>query len=242
MRAVRYLSALALALSPVLATAEPVQPVRPAADIARDTARKPAEMVRFAGIRRGQTVVDLLPGGGYFTRIFSAAVGLRGRVIALIPAAHAARAPDEVTKLKALAAEPGYGNVAVVVAPLSTIAPAGTADVVWTAQNYHDLHNPALPADTVAGVNKAVFEALKPGGVYLVVDHAAAAGSSLRDVDTLHRIDPAVVKAEVMAAGFVFDSESLALASAADDHTKVVFDPAIRGRTDQFTYRFRKPR
>ena len=215
---------------------------RPEADIARDADRKPAEMVSFAGIKPGQTVVDMLPGGGYFTRIFSAAVGPKGKVIALIPTSLAERKPDAVTGMKALANEPGIGNVTVTVSPLSTIAPAGTADVVWTAQNYHDLHNPALPADTLAGVNQAVYAALKPGGVYIVVDHAAAAKSGLRDVNTLHRIDPAFVKVEVMKAGFKFDGESKALANPADDHKTAVFDPAIRGHTDQFVYRFRKPK
>ena len=215
---------------------------RPAADIARDADRKPAAMVSFAGIKAGQTVVDMLPGGGYFTRVFSAAVGPKGKVIALIPKSLAERKPDAVTGMNALAAEPGIGNVTVTVSPLSTIAPAGTADVVWTAQNYHDLHNPALPADTLAGVNKAVFAALKPGGVYVVVDHAAATGSGLRDVNTLHRIDPAFVKAEVLAAGFTFDGASTAIANPKDDHTAKVFDPALRGHTDQFVFRFRKPK
>ncbi len=215
---------------------------RPEADIARDAERKPAEMVAFAGVKAGQTVVDMLPGGGYFTRIFSSAVGARGRVIALIPTSLAERKPDAVTGMRALAAEPGVGNVTVTVSSLASIAPADSVDVVWTAQNYHDLHSPALPADTLAFVNRAVFAALKPGGVYVVVDHAAGRGSGLHDVNTLHRIDPAFVKAEVIKAGFRFDAESRILANPSDDHAAKVFDPAIRGRTDQFVLRFRKPR
>jgi len=146
-----------------------------------------------------------------------------------------------VTGMNALAAEPGRGNVAVVVEPLATIRPAGTVDVVWTSQNYHDMHNPALPAGTAAGVDKAAFEALKPGGFFVVEDHAAAAGSGVRDAGTLHRIDKEAVKSEVLAAGFVLDAESDALRNPADDHTLKVFDPAIRGHTDQFVYRFKKP-
>jgi predicted methyltransferase len=214
---------------------------RPAADIARDADRKPAEMVRFAGIKPGQTVVDMLPGGGYFTRVFSTAVGPKGKVIALIPTSQAERRPEAVTGMKSLAGEPGNGNITVLVAPLTNIAPPNSANAVFTAQNYHDLHNPSLPADTLAGVNKAVFAALKPGGVYIVIDHAAVKGSGLRDVNTLHRIDPAFVKAEVLKAGFTFDGESKALANPADDHKLGVFDASLRGHTDQFVLRFRKP-
>jgi predicted methyltransferase len=86
-----------------------------------------------------------------------------------------------------------------------------------------------------------VFDALKPGGIYLIIDHAAAAGSGMRDTDTLHRIDPAIVKKQVTAAGFVFDGESKLLANAGDDHSKPVFDQSIRRHTDQFIYKFRKP-
>ncbi len=235
MRAVFTTGMIALAASASFAAG------RPAADIARDADRKPAEMVSFAGIKARQTVVDMLPGGGYFTRVFSAAVGPKGKVIALIPTSQAERRPEAVTGMKALAGEPGNGNVSVAVSPLTNIAPPNSVNAVFTAQNYHDLHNPALPADTLAGVNRAVFAALKPGGVYIVIDHAAAKGSGLRDAGTLHRIDAAFVKAEVLKAGFTFDGESKALANPADDHKAAVFDPALRGHTDQFVYRFRKP-
>src|SRR5690606_27922322 len=115
------------------------------------------------------------------------------------------------------------------------------ADVIWTSQNYHDLHLPRMNVD-VAAVNRAVFAALKPGGLFVVVDHAAAPGSALETVGTLHRIDPAIVRREVEAAGFRFDGESQVLRNPSDDHAAKVFDPAIRGHTDQFVYRFRKPK
>jgi predicted methyltransferase len=102
------------------------------------------------------------------------------------------------------------------------------------------MHLAAFGMD-VAGVNKAVFNALKPGGVYVVLDHAARAGSGTEDAQKLHRIDPAVVKTEVVAAGFVFVDESTALRNPADPHTAMVFDPGMRGKTDQFIYKFRKP-
>ena len=97
------------------------------------------------------------------------------------------------------------------------------------------------PAD-VPAFNKAVFAALKPGGVYVVLDHAAVAGSGISATETLHRIDPARVKSDVLAAGFKLDAESTILANAADDHTKKVFDPSVRGHTDQFLFRFKKPK
>ena len=114
------------------------------------------------------------------------------------------------------------------------------ADVVWTSQNYHDLHDPFMgPADMKA-FDTAVFKALKPGGVFIVLDHAAADGSGVSATNTLHRIDPAVVKAEVTAVGFKYVSESTVLRNPADPHTALVFDPSIRGHTDQFIYKFRK--
>ena len=214
---------------------------RPADDVARDGARKPAEMVKFAEIKPGQTVVDMLPGGGYFTRVFSQAVGPKGKVIALVSDQYAKANPKAGTDITSLAAEPAYKNVEAAIRSLGDVAPAGTADVVWTAQNYHDLHSKNLPAGVAFGIDTAVYAALKPGGYYVVLDHSAAAGSGLRDVDTLHRIDAAALRAEVLKAGFVFDSESKLLAKPADDRTKLVFDPAIRGKTDQFVYRFKKP-
>jgi predicted methyltransferase len=113
---------------------------------------------------------------------------------------------------------------------------------VFIRQNYHDLHDKFMGPADIARFNRHVYEALKPGGVFVVLDHAAAAGSGLRDTDTLHRIEPEAVKTEVTAAGFMLEAESAILASPADDHTKFVFDPAIRGHTDQFLLRFRKPR
>ena len=114
-------------------------------------------------------------------------------------------------------------------------------DLVFTAQNYHDYPDKFMGKVAPAVLNKAVFAALKPGGVYLIIDHAAAAGSGMRDTDTLHRIDPAAVKSQVIAAGFKFVGMSPLLANPADDHKLVVFDKAIRGHTDQFIYKFRKP-
>jgi predicted methyltransferase len=218
---------------------------RPAADVARDAGRKPSEMIAFAKIKSGQTVVDLLPGGGYFTRVFSQAVGPRGKVVTFLPAIVAEKFPKTVQAVEGLAKDPHYKNVSASLGDAAALspafAPAGSADVIWTAQNYHDFHA-ELPAGTTEGYNKAAYTALKPGGYYVILDHSAAAGSGLRDAESLHRIDSATVKAEVTAAGFKFDAESKALANPADDRSKLVFDPAISGKTDQFVYRFMKPK
>jgi predicted methyltransferase len=216
---------------------------RPAEDKQRDADRKPAETVLFAGIKPGMTVVELIPGHGYFTRIFSKVVGAKGHVYALSPPRRpnaAADAPDPAAATTALASDPAYSNIVVQVAPLTTISVSEPADIVFTAQNYHDVHN--VPNVDIAAFNKSVFDALKPGGVFIVLDHAAAAGSGGRDTSTLHRIDPEAVKSEVLAAGFVFAGESKVLANAQDDHSAKVFDPAIRGKTDQFIFKFRKPK
>jgi predicted methyltransferase len=216
---------------------------RPDADKTRDANRKPAETLAFTGVKAGATVAELLPGGGYFTRLFSKAVGSSGHVYAVVPAPlpeAPADAPDFAARVKAIAADPNYSNVSVVVEPFSQLGVPAPVDLVFTAQNYHDLHN--FPGLDVGVFNKMVFDDLKPGGLYVVLDHAAQAGSGGRDTKTLHRIDPATVKAEVTAAGFVFVASSEELHQSGDDHTLKVFDPAIRGKTDQFILKFRKPR
>lgn len=212
---------------------------RPDADRARDAARKPEDMLAFAQVSPGARVAELLPGGGYFTRIFSQAVGADGKVYAVVPPTNPTQA-EQIAGVAAIAADPHYANVQVVQSTFSTFNLPEPVDLVWTSQNYHDLHLSRLNVD-VAAVNRAIFGVLKPGGIYLIVDHSAADGSGLTAVDTLHRIDEAVVRREVEAAGFVFEQASDALRSPADTRTENVFAPTIRGRTDQFVLRFRKP-
>jgi predicted methyltransferase len=228
--------------APVITAASPhivaavASATRPAEDRARDAARKPAEMLAFAGVAPGQRVADFIPGGGYFTRILSEAVGPSGKLYALIPPAGAQR---EEPPIKAVVAQ--YPNAAIVQQSFATLTIPEPVDVIFTAQNYHDLHLARFNLD-VAAVNRQIFAALKPGGVYVVVDHSAKAGASVDVADSLHRIDPAIVKRELEAAGFVLDAESNALRNPADTLGLGVFDPAIRGHTDQFVLRFRKPK
>jgi predicted methyltransferase len=216
---------------------------RPEADRQHDADRKPKETLEFAGIKAGDKIAELLPGGGYFTRILSGVVGSTGHVYALVPAPAAnapADMPDFAARVKAIAAEPKYSNVTVVVEPFSELKAPVPVDLVWTSQNYHDLHN--FPGLDVGVFNQMVFETLKPGGIYLILDHEAESGSGTRDTATLHRIDVETVKKEVLAAGFVLVASSELLHHAEDSHTVKVFDPSVRGRTDQFLLKFRKPK
>jgi predicted methyltransferase len=214
---------------------------RPGADAALDAERKPAEMLEFAGVKPGMTVVDLIPGGGYFTRIFSKAVGPKGTVYAVggPPRSRDPSKPPPPQAQDQIAADPNYSNVKSIHAPLTGISIPTKADIVWTSQNYHDVKN--IPNVDMLAFNKSIYDALKPGGVYVVLDHVADPKTP-KPTSTLHRIDPAVVKQEVTAAGFRFEGESTALRNPADDHSKPVFDPSIRHKTDQFVYKFRKPK
>lgn len=212
-------------------------PARPAADRDRDALRKPAACMAFAGVHPGMTVAELFPGEGYFTRIFSRIVGPKGRLYEFGPPPKKPGAPVPV---KTIAADPHYQhNITVLLAPVANFQLPQPVDLVWTSQNYHDLHN--VPGLNVADFDRAVYKALKPGGIFLVLDHVAPAGSGFSDTNTLHRIDPEAAKKEIMSAGFKFVGESNVLHNADDPHTKAVFDPSIRGRTDQFIYEFRKP-
>jgi predicted methyltransferase len=221
-----------------LAPAAMAQP-QPPADALTDPAMKRPEVLAFIGVKPGDRVADIV--AGRFVRALSQAVGPNGKVYAYEPAEVVKAHPQIMDMLKGLTADPAYANVEVSTAPINTPALPPRLDAVFIRQNYHDLHDKFMGPADVAAFNRNVFAALKPGGVYVVLDHAAVAGSGLAATDTIHRIDPAAVKAEVEAAGFVLDGESNVLANPADDHTKMVFDPSIRGHTDQFLFRFKKP-
>lgn len=227
---------------PASVTAAVADSGRPAADTERDAARKPAESMAFAGVKSGSVVIELMPGGGYYTRLLSKAVGPSGKLYAVVPALPADAppgTPDRSVAIKALAADKAYGNVTVLVQPIRALELPAKVDVVWTSDNYHDLHN-AKNLDMLT-FNKSVWAALKPGGVYLVIDHAAAADAPADVTSTLHRIRAETVIKEVQAAGFALAGQSGALHNNADTHELKVFDPAVQGKTDQFMLKFRKP-
>jgi predicted methyltransferase len=212
---------------------------RPPEDKARDADRKPAEMLSFANVQAGQTVVDFFPGKGYFTRVFSTAVGSKGAVYAVHPQVLLDKLNGKPLP-PPVSGETGRGNVHEIVASATSLKLPVKADLVFTAQNYHDIRIWG-GAEGTAQLNKAVFEALKPGGLYVVLDHAGVAGLDEAGMNKLHRIDEELVKKEVLAAGFVLDHESPLLRNPADTRTTSVFDPSIRGKTDQFILRFHKP-
>ena len=231
--------AAAAAMLDVVAAAL-ASPDRPEADTRRDVNRKPAALLAFAEIKPGEKVADVMPGGGYFTRIFSKVVGPGGKVYALVPSELLHVAPKMADAVQMLAASPVFANVTPLVAPTAASTTPQPVDVAWTSDNYHDLYGFFGP-DEAARFDAAVFKLVRPGGEFIVIDHVAAAGAAATAPKGLHRIDPTVVKAQVIAAGFVFEGESTALRNPDDTHQLSVFDPSIRGRTDQFVYKFRKP-
>jgi predicted methyltransferase len=215
---------------------------RPDSDTARDADRKPAQTLAFAGIKSGDKVADYVADSGYFTRLFASVVGSNGHVYAVEPTAFF----QFEHFIKAVAELQGYAvthpNVTVTTsAALEGLRFPEKLDLFWISRNYHDLHDKFMgPVDT-APFNKAVYSALKPGGVYVVLDHSAARGAPGNVTEDLHRIESSTVRREVEAAGFKFDSESSILANPADPRTAEVFDKTIRGHTDQFILKFRKP-
>ena len=219
---------------PAYITAAVADTGRPEADTAQDADRKPAEVLTFVSVKPGDTVVDLMPGSGYYTRLFSRIVGPRGKVIALQPVEMDKAAPKGLISLRSFAGTPPYANVTVVVQPIAALALPSQVDLVWTSQNYHDVHDPFLGSPDILQFNQSILRSLKPHGLYVVLDHRAVAGSGLAATDTLHRIDPATVRAELVAAGFRFVRESAALRNPQDTDTLPIFDKSIRGRTDRF--------
>lgn len=206
---------------------------RPDADKARDADRKPGEVMAFAGIKPGLSVVEIAPGGGYYTRLISLALGPKG---ALYPrGGKVGPGIEEWAKTHPNTLPLAY------LAGQTPLAPQ-PVDLVWTTLNYHDFkNNKTADGRNLADViNAEAYKALKPGGVYLINDHAAAPGSPADVTSTLHRIEEATVIREVEAAGFKLEGKSKLLAHPGDDHTQKVFETGVRGKTDQFLLKFRK--
>lgn len=233
---------LALMSAPVFAADEQLTrmqaalaaPARPDADKQRDATRKPIETVQFLGIKTGQTVIDVLAGGGWFTEVLSAAVGPTGKV-------YAQNSEYALRREGFVAAETQrhqrLGNVSAIHGDLATANLVGSVDAAITAMNLHDVYNG--PGGEAGAINfaKTIFTALKPGGVFGVIDHIGVAG---QDNAALHRMQVAQARDVLTKAGFVIEAESPLLANPADDHTKGVRD--VTGGTDQFLFRARKPK
>ena len=212
-----------------------------AQDASIDARRKITEVMVFSAVKPGQKVLELIPGSGYFTRVFSGIVGSKGHVYALWPNEYGAEAVDDVANSEKLAADPHYANVSVLKQPAAQLSVPEPVDVVFTSQNYHDYPDQFMGHVDPVAFDKQVYAALKPGGMFVIIDHVAPVGSGMADTDTLHRIDPEIVKKQVESAGFIFAGESNVLRNPNDPHTIKVFDSSIRGHTDQFMFRFRKP-
>ncbi|HZQ39781.1 MAG TPA: hypothetical protein VFA87_03275 [Rhizomicrobium sp.] len=226
--------ALAQNVSPAI-TAAVADAGRPAADKERDATRKPAETVAFAGVKPGMTIAELGPGRGYYTRILAKAVGPTGKVYAVVTNAQAAR-PGALDALNALTAE--YPNVKVVTVDYPTMMLPEKADLFWTTENYHDFHNG--PTADIAALDKAVFNNLKPGGIFYVEDHSAAPGAGLAATSQFHRMDEAVAKSELTAAGFKLDGESDLLRNPADNKAASNSE-AGHFASDRFMLRMKRP-
>lgn len=243
-------AALAVSLCPITASAQTdlstavAAPGRPADQIALDAGRKPAEVLAFLGLQPGHVAADIMAGSGYYTEIMARAVGPKGRVIAFEPEQFYVGQPKAVAAWDALRAR--APNVELAVGPFGTIA-AAPASIDFTLMHlvYHDLYWESaqykVPRVDPAAFLRSLYVATKPGGIVGVIDHVGAAGDTRALVDKLHRIDPAVIKGDFKAAGFLLEAESPLLRVAGDDPATLVFDPGVRGKTDRVVYRFRKP-
>ena len=228
-------------LSPVLAQrggivmTAPTDPSR--GDALSNPVYKGPEVIKFIGLKSGQKIADM------FTTAFAKTVGPRGKVYSVTPSEMIKVHPEITDQMNQHKADAAYKGVEFSTPSINDLVLPDKLDVVFIRQNYHDLHTTIMggPVD-VPAFNRKVFAALKPGGVFVILDHVALAGSGMNGPNRLHRIDPEIVKQEMAAAGFVFDGESDVLHNTTDDHTKMVLDPAILGNTDQFLMRFKKPR
>ena len=213
---------------------------RPKASIEQDSTRHPAEIMAFTMAKPGDNVVEIWP-DVYITRLLSKIVGPTGKIYVL-------NAPSWPDRLKGAVNEitdnPVYSNVTVIEQPLEQMRPPEPVDVVWTSENYHDFQNNGpFKADTVA-MDKAIFAALKPGGYFVVTDYVSAPGAGKTVTQSLHRIDPDVIKQESTAAGFTVDAESDVLMKPTDTLTSRLRagpESLRRGYTSQIMLRFRKP-
>jgi predicted methyltransferase len=215
-------------------------PSRPAADTSTDANRMPGETLAFAGVKPGMVVGEFYPGGGYFTRMLSDVVGPNGHVYAIENSVWRGAVKAD----RALLADGKMTNVSVDAAAFGTVRFPRPLDIAWVTQNYHDLKIAQYGVVDTAAFNRGVFNALKPGGVFMVLDHEAPAGTGtdIAAITRLHRIEKAQVIREVTAAGFKLQAEGTFLHRDSDDHSLPIFDKQVQGHTDQYALRFVKPR
>jgi len=223
---------------PAYVTAALADPNRPANNKEGDSFRLPAETLAFSGVRPGMTVGEFYPGGGYFTRLLSDVVGPKGHVYGI----ENDRWKSSVEADQALVASGNWKNVSMDVQPFGTVRFPKPLDIAWVTQNYHDLKIAKYGIVDTLAFDRAVYAALKPGGIYFILDHQGAPGLSDAEIEKLHRINRDVVVKEVTSAGFKLVDEGNFLRRSGDDHTKPIFDESIRGKTDQYALKFVKPK
>ena len=254
MRSLKLILAAALVAAPFAAGAVVQAPANVAAAVASpgrsadnvklDASRKPAQLLQFFGLRRGMHVLDMFGGNRYWAEIVAPAVGPQGKVVVWEPT----QFYDDDSKKAFAVFAAKTPNVSIVSSPFEAPKlPADYANFVLINLNYHDVYWESVKNGVKrmepAAFLKALYTSVKPGGIVGVVDHRAKPGGDTRQVvDALHRIDPAVVRADFQRAGFRLEAESRMLANPADNHSLLVFDPKIRGKTDRFIFKFRKPR
>lgn len=220
-------------------------PGRPADQVALDASRRPAEVLTFLGLKKGMTAADIMAGEGYYSAIMATIVGPGSKVLAYNPEQFVKGDDKNAAAWAALAGR--APNVSVASYPFDAFAaPANSYDFVILHLVYHDLYwestKYGVPRTDPAAFLKTLYAATKPGGIIGVIDHVALPGDTRATVEKMHRIDPATIKADFAAAGFRLEAESDLLRVPADDHSLIVFNPAVRGKTDRVLLRFRKPK
>ena len=216
---------------------------RSEANVKLDANRKPAEVLAFLGLKPGMWVSDPFGGNLYWAEITAPIVGSKGRVSIWQPSQfYDQKAYDGFSAFHA-----SHPNVWMRVSPFEAPdLPVATYDLMLINLDYHDVYwesaKRGIPRMDPDAWLKTIYAAMKPGAVVGVIDHVAGPGDTRELVQKYHRIDPAVVKADFKRAGFKLEAESNLLRNPADDHSLLVFDPNIRGKTDRFLLKFRKPR
>ncbi len=216
---------------------------RPEADRKRDVNRKPAEVLAFAGVKPGMQIAELMPAQGYYTRLLCRIAGDSGHVYGINFTMHMPPpppgAPARARRAMPAPAPLGCNNVTESHMGAPDLMLPSNLDMVWTTENYHDFHNAMLGSPNMMQFDMTVYNALKPGGYFIIEDHVAPEGSGASDTNTLHRIDPELVKQEVESVGFKLVGQSNVLHNPADTHTEIVFKMA--DKTDRFLFKFQKP-
>ena len=215
---------------------------RPAEAVALDAARHPAEVLAAPGIKPGATVVDMMAGEGYYSELLARLVGPKGRVVAVVPQTYFDDPKTQPVWDAIIARNP---NVTLQKSGPADAQLPPKLDAAFFHLTYHDMYWESAkykyPRMDPAAFNARLFEAMRPGGLVIIIDHVGRGGDTRAIVDKVHRIDPAVVKADMAKAGFKFIGESPLLHMTGDDPDKLVFDPAVRGKTDRFFYKFKRP-